>query len=258
MQLLILFVGVLVMIQSSFSATLIDCDTLYSQRGIHSLQAAKCYQELLKTSEGSLPEKKELYTRAFIALSAVINDLPKTASERQAIDRGLLLLKDFSAEYSKSAELYYWNACMVSFDVFEKDRGAIIPTNTFGALGSIQNDLKTAIGKDPSIHFSGPLRVMGLMHTQMPAIVGGDKVFAEKMLKEAFIKSPQVSMNHLAYAKILEINGKTELAISILKKLIQTPDENFNPFPKEPLLNLLPEVIKDKKEAAALLKDITE
>ena len=258
MQPLAIILGVLVTVSSVNAATLSDCDSTYAKRGLSSLQAGQCYQSLLSGTSLSAAEQKTIYTRAFIALSATINDQPKTAAERQAIDQGLSLLKEFAKGFSTTADFFYWRACMMSFDVFQKDRDSIIPTNTFGVLGSIQDDLTAAIQRDQSIHFYGPLRVMGMMHTQMPAIIGGDKVFAEKMLKEAYSRAPVFSMNHLAYAKILDINSKTDLAMGVLKNLIQTPNETFNPYPDQPLLSLLPEVIKDKKAAAELLQNISE
>jgi hypothetical protein len=111
--------------------------------------------------------------------------------------------------------------------------------------------------KDSSIHFFGPHRVMGMMHTQMPAIAGGDKLLAEKLLKEAYEKEPVFSMNHLAYARILDVNGKTDEAILVLNRLLSTPDAELNPPSSEPLLSLLPEITKDKADARKLLDDLS-
>ena len=248
--------GFLLVSFSSQAATLSDCDLLYSHRGTDALKAADCYQSLV-LSVTDLEEQKKIFTRSFIALSAVVNSMQKTPSERQAIDKGLALVKEFSKNFSGIADFFYWRACMVSFDVFEKDRGAVIPTHTFKALGAIQSDLRTSIQKDSSIHFYGPLRVMGMMHTQMPAIAGGDKALAQKLLKEAYEKEPKFSMNHLAYARILDVNGKTDEAIAVLNRLLGISDQEFDPNAAEPLLSLLPEVLKDKADAKNLLDDIS-
>jgi hypothetical protein len=249
------FLGLMITAQAS---TLADCDLLYSHRGSDALKSADCYQELVTGSEAGSEDQKKIFVRSFVALSSVVNDYPKTKIEREAIDKGLALVKELSKNFPDSADLPYWRACMVSFDVFQKDRGAAIPTHTFRAIGAIQSDLRLAIQKDSSIHFFGPPRVLGIMHTQMPAIAGGDKTLAEKLLKEAHTKAPGFSMNHLSYARILDVNGKNDDAIKVLQKMIETPDNFFNPYLNEPLLSLQLEITKDKKAAAELLKDISE
>ncbi len=240
------------------AADLQECDRLYSHRGADALLASDCYQQIAVTTEAGSDLQKQVYERSFIALSSVVSDWPKTKAERDAIDRGLRLVKEFAQHFKESADLPYWRACMVSFDVFQKDRGAAIPTHTFRALGEIQSDLRLAIQRDSSIHFFGPLRVLGMMHTQMPAIAGGDKTLAQKLLKEAYQKSPNFSLNHLAFARILDVNGKTDEAIQVLKQLLEWSDDRLDPHAGDPLLSLLPEVQKDKKAAQALLDDLSE
>jgi hypothetical protein len=227
-----------------------ECDQLYAKRGTDSLRAFQCYEQL--------PRDQIVYERMFVALSAVVNDLPKTESERKAIDHGLKLASQFQKENGSIAAYYYWKACFISFDVLEKDRGALIPTHMFGVLGELQELLQKAIKLDSSVHFYGPKRVLGMMHTQMPMIVGGDKTLAEKVLRDAYQKAPVFSMNHLAFAKILDVNGKTNEAISVLKKYLSTDHGAFNPYPDQPYLSLLPETLKEKSEAQKLLNDISE
>jgi hypothetical protein len=258
MQKLLGLFGVLAVFSSVQAADLQDCDQLYSHRGTDALLAADCYQQIAVATDAGTDLQKRIYERSFIALSSVVNDWPKTKLERDAIDRGLQLVKEFAQNFKESADLPYWRACMVSFDVFQKDRGSAIPTHTFRALGEIQSDLRLAIQRDSSIHFFGPLRVLGMMHTQMPAIAGGDKTLAQKLLKEAYQKAPNFSLNHLAFARILDVNGKTTEAVSVLQQMLVLPDANLDPYSSEPLLTLLPEVQKDKKAAQALLDDLNE
>jgi hypothetical protein len=250
--------GIMAVFSSVQAADLQDCDQLYAHRGTDALLAADCYQQIAVATDAGTDLQKRIYERSFIALSAVVNDWPKTKAERDAIDRGLQLVKEFAQIFKDSADLPYWRACMVSFDVFQKDRGAVIPTHTFRALGEIQSDLRLAIQRDSSIHFYGPLRVLGMMHTQMPAIAGGDKTLAEKLLKEAYQRAANFSMNHLAFARILDVNGKTDEAVSVLQQMLALPDASLDPFSAKPLLSLLPEVQKDKKAAQVLLDDLSE
>lgn len=245
--------GVLALVMSQASSAtegVGNCDALYAKRGMDSLRAAQCYQQLSRD--------QSTYERMFVALSATVNDLPKSSAERAAIDLGLKLVKEYHQEFGSTAEYFYWKACFMSFDVLEKDRGAVIPTNMFGVLGELQDLLQKAIKLDPSVHFYGPMRVLGMMHTQMPMIVGGDKTLAEKLLREAYQKAPVFSMNHLAYARILEVNGKTTEAVKVIQKFLSADIESFNPYPDQPLRSLVPEALKEKKEAQKLLNDINE
>jgi hypothetical protein len=258
MQKLLVLLGLMIVSTSVQAADLQDCDRLYSHRGTDALLAADCYQQIAVTTDAGTELQKQIYERSFVALSSVVSDWPKTKAERDAIDRGLQLVKEFAVNFKDSADLPYWRACMTSFDVFQKDRGAAIPTHTFRALGEIQSDLRLAIQRNSSIHFFGPLRVMGMMHTQMPAIAGGDKTLAQKLLKEAYQKAPNFSLNHLAYARILDVNGKTDEAMNVLQQMLNLPDASMDPYFADPLLTLLPEVKKDKQAAQALLDDLSE
>lgn len=258
MQKLLFLCGFMALGTTASAATLDECDQWYSHRGTDALIAADCYRSLATTASTGSDDQKQIYTRSFIALSSVVNDWPKTKAERDAIDRGLELVKEFAVNFKDTADLPYWRACMISFDAFQKDRGNTIPTHTFRVLGEIQSDLRLAIQRDSSIHFHGPLRVLGMMHTQMPAIAGGDKTLAQKLLKEAYEKSPLFSMNHLAYARILDVNGKTDPAIQVLQKMLAISDSEFDPYLQQPFLSLLPEIQKDKKAAEDLLKDLSE
>ena len=224
------------------------CDALYANRGSDSLKAYDCYLPLL-SDQNDPDAQKKFYQKMFVALSAVINDLPKSDSEITAIQKGLELVDRYQNQFDNTSSYYYWKACFLSFDAIQKDRGGLIPTHMFKVLGSLQDLLQKSIKLDPSVHFYGPMRVLGMMHTQMPKIVGGDKILAEKMLQEAYVQAPGFSMNQLAYAKILDINGKTEEAIKVLKAFIATDINYFDP---------IPEAIKDKMEGQKLLSDLEE
>ena len=230
------------------------CDTLYSHRGSDLMAAVDCYRGGLSAT--SVEAQVKLYEKSFIALSAIINDSPKTQAEIDAIARGLKLIEEFSRAYSDTAQFFYWRGVFTSFDAVQKDRGSVLPRNMFAVLKSLQQDLRQAIVLDPTIHVYGPNRVLGIMHTQMPGIVGGDKTLAETLLAEAYSKAPQICSNHTAYAKILIVNGKDALAKDVLNKFLALTDADLNPYPNEPLRNLNPENARDRKVAQAMLDDL--
>lgn len=242
---------------AAFSMSRTDCDVLYSHRGADLLKAADCYTQE-RSSASSSAAKLSLYEMSFIALSAAVNDSPATASERSAIDQGLALALALTADFPNSADSFYWTAVFTSFDAIAKDRGAPIPTHTFGAIRTIQRNLSMAIQANPSIHFYGPDRVLGIMNMKMPAVIGGDKVLAEKLLREAYTNSPALSANHVMYAKILNINGKKEEARAVLTHFLSMSDEELNCYPGQPLLALNEEIKRDRNSGKELLASLDD
>ena len=240
---------------NSFASNREDsCDLLYSHRGSDLMSAVDCYRGGMSAS--SVEAQIKLYEKAFIALSAIINDSPKTQAEVDAIARGLKMVEDFSKAYSDSAQYFYWRAVFTSFDAIQKDRGSVLPRNLFAVLKSLQQDLRKAISLDPSIHIFGPNRVLGIMHTQMPSIVGGDKTLAETLLAEAYRNAPELCTNHIAYAKILMVNGKDAEAKAVLNRFLSLSDAELNPYPNEALRNLNPENARDRKTAREMLEEL--
>ncbi len=251
-----IFVGLAFLVGSvvvSFSAHAEPgfCDQLYSLRGANLPSAVECYEKLRE--EFPLDQREGIYERQFIALSAMVNDSPKTQAEIDAIRRASELIGRYSREFPNSAGLFYWRAVFVSFDAMQKDRGQALPRTLFGVLRAIQDDLRKAISLNGAIHSHGPARVLGTMHTQMPAIVGGDKSLAEKTLLDALRGSPSMCANHLAYAKILQVNGKKNDARAVLTRFLSMSDSELDPYPGEPLRSLKPEIERDRKGARDLL-----
>jgi hypothetical protein len=243
---------------TSFAAPLdlSECDRMYSNRGDRLIPAAQCYQTALSTASDN--EKRTVFERAFIALSAAVNDGPKTQAETDAIALGLKLVGEFEKVAPGTADLAYWRAVFVSFDAMRKDRGAVLPKNLFAVLKSLQQDLRSAISLDPKIHVYGPSRVLGIMHTQMPGIVGGDKSLAENLLLEAYQRAPELSGNHVAYAKILMVNGKDTQAKMVLERFLAAKDQDLDPYPSEPLRTVKPELERDRKTAKSMLQELNE
>jgi hypothetical protein len=238
----------------SFAQTLDSCDPIYSRRGADLLKAVDCYQNATANLSGD--QKRSGFERSFIALSAVVNDQPKTQGEIDAITRGLRLVDEFSMGFSNTADFFYWRAVFTSFDALQKDRGSALPRHLFGVLKQLQDDLRRAIAMDPKVHSYGPSRVLGIMHTQMPGIVGGDKTLAEKLLKDAYDHAPAMCANHTAYAKILQVNGKDNEAKAALNRFLKLTDSDLNPYPGSPNRSLKPENDRERKIAKDLLASI--
>lgn len=238
------------------SIDLTACDALYAKRGESLFAAHDCYTSLLAQATPS--DQKTIYERVFIALSGVVSFEPKTANERRAIDLGIKLVEKMKTDLAGSADAHYWSAVFLSFDAMQVDRGAILPRRTFGAIKTIQSELKQAMNLDPALHSYGPHRVLGTMHTQMPGIVGGDKKLAENLLKVAYENAPSMSANQYAYGNILSVNGKTEEAKRVLTQFLAMSDESLNPYPEAPFRLPKAEIESDRKKAKQILDDLNE
>lgn len=263
MQKIVMIAGVLagllmgkpLMAQTLTSAEILKCDGLYAKRGAALTEATACYQAQLATHSGTA--KVAVYERAFIALSAVVTGQPKTPAERQAIDTAQQLLESMKAELENSGEYKYWHAVFLSFDAIQRDRGAMLPRAMFRVLKTIQAQLRQAMESTPATHLHGPARVLGLMHTQMPGIVGGDKVLAEKLLKAAYEGSPAMAANQYAYANILSVNGKRADARRVLERFVAMSASELDPYPGEPLRRPTSvEIDGEKQKARELLNDL--
>lgn len=234
----------------SFSLTLNDCDSMYSKRDAYLLSAQDCYQNLYSNK---IITNDVFFDRSFINLSTTVVFFEKKNEERTAIDKAFVVLDNVKKVYGENPYYNYWKAVWISFDALQKDRGQLIPTYLFSQLGTIQNLLKSAASSDPAIHFYGPHRVLGVLHTQMPKIAGGDKKYAEQMLKISYTARPYYYSNPYSYANILYINGNIAVAKTILNSFLATPNEKLESFPNEPLRSFKPEIEKEKIKAQELL-----
>lgn len=230
-----------------------DCDAQYALRGQALLEAASCYTKL----DPALIIHNEIYfERLLTTLSTAVGEFSKKPEERVAIDQALLVLDQVKFTLGEKAFYNYWKAVWISFDAVEKDRGSLLPTTMFGRISTIQDLLTSAIKENPTIHFYGPHRVLGLMHTQMPKIAGGDKKYAEQLLATAYTNQPSYFSNVYSYANILFVNGKNQEALDILNRFLQTPDSYYEVYSPNVSRSLSVEILAEKEKARKLLLDI--
>lgn len=227
-----LFLGVFLFISSASAMSTDECATLYASRQNPEM-AADCF---MRTAN---------FNRAFVTLA-----LP---DEEKAIDQAFLLLDQTSSAFQQTGDYAYWKAVFLSLRAQRLDRGRMIPRQTLKVLSEIKALLSTAIEKNPAVHQYGPARVLGIMHTEMPRIAGGNKSYAEELLAEAYQKGPRLSANHIAYAKILFKRGKSQEAEKVLTAFLKMSDADLNPEPSEPLMLPKAEIDADRKEAKELL-----
>jgi len=246
----LVYLFLMILPATSFSQTISDCDKLYSQREYNLISAQDCYQKFFNQNKIS---NDDFFDRSFANLSTAIIFFEKKAEERIVLDKAFIILDLVKNVYGENSYYNYWKAVWISFDALQKDRGKLIPTYLFSQIGTIQNLLKNSANTDPTIHFYGPHRVLGILHTQMPKIAGGDKKYAEQMLNISYTARPYFISNPYAYANILYINGKNENAKTVLETFMATPNEKYESYPNEPLRSLSLEIQKEKEKAQELL-----
>ena len=240
---------------TGFAQTLSDCDLLYSKRGLDLIPAQDCYQNLYTQNKIS---NADFFERSFTTLSTAITFFEKKTEERMILEKAFVILDTVKNAYGENSYYNYWKAVWVSFDALEKDRGKMIPTYLFSQIGTIQSLLKFAAQNDAEIDFYGPHRVLGILHTQMPKIAGGDKKYAELLLKRSYEAHPDYHSHPYVYANILYINGKTDEAKTILTLFLDTPNEKYESFANEPLRSFNLEIQKEKDKAQELLNIIID
>ncbi len=242
-----------------FAQAIASCDAIYATRSVASSQALfkaeECYRQLWAPSL-SEDQKLELLERAMINLSVVVNHFAKTPEEKTAVAKAFEWLELYKSFIEKTAEYKYWIAVWVSFDAMILDRGAVLPRNLFRNLKFIQTQLRNAIELKPTLHAYGPHRVLGLMHSQMPGIVGGDKVLAERLLRESVENAPMMSANWVGYATILNINGKYDEAKRVLRTFLGASLESLEPYGSIPHRSLRFEIELDQKKGQELLNEL--
>lgn len=243
--------------QVAKAQSLTPCEAVYSQRpNLEKVkESIECFVgEAAQANSGS-DQRIQSLAHAALASVWISNKFPKTELEPQFIQRGFLIVQQMQNEFPNAAETFYWRAVFTSSDVRMKDRGAPVPRNTLSALGKIQGDLKAAIKVNPAVHEFGPNRVLGVMHSEMPAIAGGDKQYAEQNLKIALEGAPRTAMNYRYYANILRINKKNQQARELIESFLNMKPEELNPFDRPELLPVQ-EIQDEKNEAKKILEKL--
>lgn len=229
-----------------------DCDLGYKARPEKITETTECYyavSESLKenTTEEALTQRH--YALAMSALAASWNAIRSTETSTRvaAISQGERASHDLLSSFEKSAHGYYWSAIFQSARVKEQDGSALIPTHTLKALPKIKAKLRKTIELDESVHGYGAHRVLGIIYTSVPGLVGGDKELGEKYLKTALEKAPRFSINPLYYGKFLVSDERKDEARAVMSELIETAPAIFDP-------SRIPETTLDQSEAKETLK----
>ena len=241
---------ILFLAQSAQATLFQECETQYATRS-NLIAAADCF---IQTSGHSL----DGYQRAFMVLASIVTENLDHHEDKEAIRKALLVLEGAPSLVRNTGEFAYWKAVFISFKVQQQDRNSLIPRHTMSSISEIKSLLRLAVAKSPTVHAYGPQRVLGIINTEMPVIVGGDRSYAEEMLQVSYQKGQALSANHLAYAKILMVRGKKEMGKTILKSFLSVPDQKLNLFENEPLMFPRLEVARDRAEAQKLLEEMGE
>lgn len=237
---------------SNESPKIEDCDLAYENRPEKISETTDCYYSVAEnlkneTSQESLDLRKRALEMSSLAASWNAIQSTDLDTRTMAIAQGEKASNDLMSAFEKSGSGYYWSAIFQSAKVKDQDGSALIPTHTLKALPKIKAKLRKTIELDETVHGYGAHRVLGIIYTTVPGLVGGDKELGEKYLKTALEKAPRFSINPLYYGKFLVSDDRKDEARSIMNELLTTEPKVFDP-------ERIPETTLDQKEAEETLK----
>ncbi|MCM0605837.1 MAG: hypothetical protein KA715_07070 [Xanthomonadaceae bacterium] len=229
-----------------------DCDQAYILRPEKLVETTNCYYSVSeslkeKTSEEEIATRKRALEMS--ALAASWNAIRGTTLELRTlgISLGERASNDLMASFEKAGSGYYWSAIFQSAKAKDQDGNALIPTHTLKVLPKIKAKLRKTIELDETVHGYGAHRVLGIIYTTVPGLVGGDKELGEKYFKTSLEKAPRFSINPLYYGKYLVSDDRKDEAREIMKELIEIEPKTFDP-------DRIQETTLDQKEAEETLK----
>lgn len=220
-----------------------QCEVLFEKRadGLNAAQIAlSCYQSQLATSLNRLEKSNVLnkisYLKFFIA-EYFLDDKPATLLEGINLAEASILL--FGEKYSlasyrllSSAELKLLATALYNYGLLTARYIDLMGvTESLMRMNDIKKSMLTIIRlKEDDTAIYGAYRTMGIFHTKVPAIAGGDmslaKEFLEKALKLSEFKDglSRYPANNVAYADWLYKSGlKTESCLQL--KLVKDLNE---------------------------------
>jgi len=234
----------LAIVFSHSAAASLTCDETYQRRdqGIEiAYQALECFSQ----------ESPNLESYRKLMLSALWLSKAETSKDLKLKLYTEVLKRTEKEILEGNSEAYYWRAVFVTFECNELDGKSPLPTNILGRLASIKADLRKAMETTPLVHYSGPARILGIMYTSMPGIVGGSDKTALELLTQAHQAHPNFSQNTVWLSKVLIKLRKPDEAKALLNSLLNL-DSKLVPQ------DWIPETKVDQLEAESILKNIDE
>ena len=219
-----------------------DCDLAYESRPLNISQTTDCYFNVTEPDQ----RQRALEMSALAASWNAIRS-PDINVRAAAIIQGERAADELMRTFEKAGSGYYWSAIFLSQKAKDKDGNALIPTATLKALPKIKSKLRKTIELDETVHGYGAHRVLGIIYTTVPGLVGGDKELGEKYFKTALEKAPHFSINPLYYGKFLIADDRKSEAEQVMKELISMDPAAFDS-------SRIPESTLDQKEAKDDLK----
>jgi tetratricopeptide (TPR) repeat protein len=254
----------------SFSAMADSCESFFDQRGegLEKTQKAQlCYQTSLNEATDELFKSQLLVKLSYLKFFQAENySIKKEALLFDAMEIAEKAVLIFGAKYSLGeyrslpsasqvvlAEALYNYGLIVARYVDEK--GVV---EALKRMDDIKKSMTTIIRlKQEEVAHHGAHRVLGIFHTKVPAIAGGDLKLAKTYLEAAIQGSlyrgnlSRYPLNHIVYADYLFKIGNNTESCAELQKVIQLSPEDIRSL--ENGLNF--ETIKNVKEARNTFKE---
>lgn len=227
------------------------CDEVFEHR--NDLQKAKealqCYEDALKSGSTDASEIRRLRDGAFRSLAWLYTKIQSDSQKSSYANRGISIASNAKKTSPQDAIGYYWDAVFTSLFCKIADKGKVIPGCIMGSKKEIMQNLETTRKLDIALEGAGGSRILGIMLTQMPKIVGGNKKRGETLLEEALSKAPDYSANFLELGRFYLDQKKNAEATKVLSDFISLNCSTMNP-------TRALECTLDQEEAKKLLRSL--
>lgn len=254
----------------SFSALADSCAPIFDLRGENAektLAAQTCYEKALRDSTDSLTKSQQLIRLSYLKFfqaenfsqkkEALLFDAMETAEKAVLIFGAKYALGEYRSLPASSqtvlAEALYNYGLIVARYVDEK--GVV---EALKRMDDIKKSMTTIIRlKQEAVAHHGAHRVLGIFHTKVPTIAGGDLKLAKTYLEAAIQGSlyngnlSRYPLNHIVYADYLHKVGESALVCAELQKVVNLSSEDIRNLEND----LYFETLTNVKEARQTFKE---
>lgn len=209
----------------------VTCDDLFEERT--DLKKAKeaftCYEAAVKARIGDANERRLAQEGAFHSALWLYNHLSGQMERANVVSRAQGLAFQVIKDAPKDAIGYYWNAVFSTMSCQLVDEGKLIPSCFLAIRKDVITNLETTRTLELSLEGTGGSRFLGLLYTQLPKILGGNKKKGEDFLIEALTQSPDYSTNFLALGRFYINNKRKPEGTKILNDFLLLNCMTMNP-----------------------------
>lgn len=189
-------------------------DALFEQRGdlAKAGQAAALYRQVLSAD----PLDEHAAVRLVRLLTWLGVQAQDTKEEIKLYREAAETAEQACRDHPQSAAAHYWLG--VAYGLRASAEGVVC---SVFLVGPIRDAMHKVIELSPGYEQGGAYRVLGRLETKLPAMLGGDKEEAERLLRKALGMGPRYWLNHLYLASLYNRTGRQQEALELVEQVAQ-------------------------------------